>query len=737
MKVCIAEKPSVAGEIAKIIGATSRKQGYFEGNGYQVTWTFGHFCTLKEPGDYSDKHLKWDLYSLPVLPQKFEIKLIDDPGVKTQFSIIENLMKTATEVINCGDAGQEGELIQRWVLEHANCKAPIKRLWISSLTTEAIKDGFKNLMASEDFDSLFEAGKCRAIGDWLYGINATRLFTLKHARNKQVFSVGRVQTPTLALIVKRHFEIKNFVPKVYYELKTKYRNTLFTYEKGKFENKEDGANALANIKEQELVIKSITVKKGKEHPPNLFDLTSLQVEANNKFGWSADATLKTIQSLYEKKVVTYPRVDTVFLPNDQYPKIKGIFNGLKDYYDLLTPLKGKAIKKSKKVFNDSKVTDHHAIIPTGVEANNIAGDEKKLYHLIVLRFIAAFYPECEVSNSTVKANIGKFAFKATGKQLLKMGWRDVYAKKEVGSDGESVQEKENKKGILPNFEKGESGPHQPLFEEKFTNPPKTYTEATLLRAMETAGKAVDDEELQQLMKENGIGRPSTRANIIETLFRRKYIEKSKKKLLPTAIGIQLIQLIENPTLKSPALTGQWEKKLREIEDEKYSSQDFIQEMKNLVATLTDEVRMSNPAHVKIRCPKCEMGNMVKGKTAYGCSDWKNGCDFKVPFNVANVQITDGMLGSLIAQKSFSVNGKIQLKIDDWFQVITPKAIVENITQKSNSIKNTTCPKCQKGEVKKGKKAWGCSLFSKTCDFIIPFSDFPSDGKIAELVARFK
>lgn len=718
MKVCIAEKPSVAGEIAKIIGASVRKQGYFEGNGYQVTWTFGHFCTLKEPGDYSSDYQKWDLYNLPVLPKDFEIKLIEDSGVKQQFLIIEKLIENATQVINCGDAGQEGELIQRWVLEHANCKVPIKRLWISSLTTEAIKDGFKNLMESSAFDSLFEAGKCRAIGDWLYGINATRLFTLKHAKNKQVFSVGRVQTPTLALIVKRHFEIKNFVPKVYYELKTKYKNTLFTYEKGKFENKDEGANALEKIKSEPIVIQSIAVKKGKEHPPNLFDLTSLQVEANNKFGWSADATLKVIQSLYEKKLVSYPRVDTVFLPNDQYPKIKGIFNGLKKYYDLLAPLKGKPIKKSKKVFNDSKVTDHHAIIPTGVEANNIAGDEEKLYHMIALRFIAAFYPECIVSNSTVKAKIAKLSFKATGKQVLDPGWRLVY------STHKGEEEAHSKRNVLPHFEKGESGSHEPLFEEKFTNPPKEYTEATLLRAMETAGKAVENEELQQLMKENGIGRPSTRANIIETLFRRKYLQKAKKKLLPTEIGIQLIQLIENPTLKSPALTGQWEKKLREIEDKKYAPEHFILEMKELVAKLTDEVRMSNPAKGKIRCPKCEMGTMVKGKLAFGCSDWKNGCDFKVPFQVGKIQVSANMLSALVKERKFSVAGQTKLLIDDWFQIVAPE---------SHEVK---CPKCKEGSLKRGKTAWGCSLYQKKCDFIVPFSDFPKTGSAQDLAAKF-
>ena len=513
--------------------------------------------------------------------------------------------------------------------------------------------------------------------------------------------MGRVQTPTLALIVKRHFEIKNFVPKVFYELKVKYKNTLFTYEKGKFESQVHGSKALEYITGKELVIKSIAVKKGKEHPPNLFDLTSLQVEANNKFGWSADNTLKIIQSLYEKKLVTYPRVDTVFLPNDQYPKIKEIFNGLKDYYHLLEPLKGKKIKKSSKVFNDKKVTDHHAIIPTGVHAKSIGGDEKKLYHLITLKFIAAFYPECTVSNSTVKANVDKLIFKVTGRQILDQGWRAVYL------SGKIAQEQEDKKGMLPHFEKGESGPHEPLFEEKFSSPPKTYSEATLLRAMETAGKVVADGELQQLMKDNGIGRPSTRANIIETLFRRKYIEKSKKKILPTDVGIQLIQLIENPTLKSPALTGQWEKKLREIEDNQYQASDFINEMKVLVADLTDEVRMSNPANAKIRCPKCEMGNMVKGKSAYGCTDWKNGCSFTVPFQIEDVLIAESRVGELIAKRKLQVKPKVTVVVDKWFSIKLMK-------------EDGPCPKCKDGLVKKGKGAWGCSFYGKGCDYLVSF-----------------
>ena len=705
MKVCIAEKPSVAGEIAKVIGANQRKQGYFEGNGYQVTWTFGHFCTLKEPGDYGDQYQKWDLYSLPILPEEFGIKLIKDSGVEKQFAVIKELIAKAEEVINCGDAGQEGELIQRWVLNHAHCKVPIKRLWISSLTTEAIKEGFQKLMNAKDFDSLFEAGKSRAIGDWLYGINATRLFTLKYGKNKQVLSVGRVQTPTLALIVRRHFEIKNFVPKVYYELKTIYRDTVFSSTKGKFEEKTAGEEILSAIKGAPLVIQKTTVKKGNKHPPNLFDLTSLQVEANNKFGWSADHTLKVIQSLYEKKLVTYPRVDTVFLPNDQYPKIKGIFNGLKNYYPLLEPLKGKPIKKSKKVFNDSKVTDHHAIIPTGVPATAIAGDELSLYDVITLRFIAAFYPECEVSNSTVEATVDKYDFKATGRQILKPGWRAVYS-------NDKEEEVKTEKNILPDFVKGETGPHQPDLAEKYTNPPKEYTEATLLRAMETAGKTVDNEELQQLMKENGIGRPSTRANIIETLFKRKYIEKQKKKILPTETGIQLIQLIENPTLKSAELTGQWEKKLREIEDQKYTSEDFIEEMRALVQALVSEVQMDQGVP-KLRCPKCEVGKMVKGKSAYGCSEWKNGCDFMVPFKLENLALNDTLLPLLIRDKKVKFENQQTWIIDDWFQ--------------SRIVDPIICPKCKKGKLLKGTQAFGCSDFGKTCDFKVSFEQLASDS----------
>ena len=713
MKLCIAEKPSVAGEIAKIIGANQRKQGYFEGNGYAVTWTFGHLCTLKEPGDYAPEYQKWNINSLPILPEVFDVKLIDNKGVNNQFEVIKTLVSQASEVINCGDAGQEGELIQRWVLNHAGMKVPMKRLWISSLTEEAIKEGFKKLLPSSDFDSLFDAGQCRAIGDWLYGINATRLYTLKYGKQKQVLSLGRVQTPTLALIVKRHFEIKNFVPGIYFELKTKYRDTFFAYEKGKFDKKQDGEKIVQIIQNKELVISEIIVKKANEYPPNLFDLTSLQVEANNKFGWSADSTLKTTQSLYEKKLITYPRVDTVFLPNDQYPKIKGIMGGLSAYQTLVKPLLEKAISKSKKIFNDSKVTDHHAIIPTGVNANQIGGDEMELYNIIALRFIAAFYPECEVSNTTVNAVVEKIPFKANGRQVLKPGWRVVYAQEKQVIDGE-----ENK-NTLPIFVKGESGAHEPVFEQKQNSPPKEYTEATLLRAMETAGKNVENEELQQLMKENGIGRPSTRANIIETLFKRQYIEKSKKKLLPTDTGINLIQLIDNPTLKSAELTGRWEKRLREIEDNKYSSAEFLSEMKKMISVLVDEVQSHNPSQQKIRCPKCEVGSIVKGKSAFGCSDWKNGCEFVIPFQIESsqiengqiktVQIPDNQVVNLIQNKSIQI-GTNTVIMDNWFKI------------KLNEPNPTSgiCPKCEKGEVKKGKTAYGCSLYGKGCDYLVAF-----------------
>lgn len=719
MKVCIAEKPSVAGEIAKIIGATQRKDGYYEGNGFQVTWTFGHLCTLNEPGDYNPYYKKWDIYSLPISPEKFEIKVINDNGVKTQFGRIKNLVQNATEVINCGDAGQEGELIQRWVLEHAECKAPIKRLWISSLTEEAIREGFNKLMPGTDFDPLFNAGRSRAISDWLYGINATRLYTMKYGKNKQVLSVGRVQTPTLAMIVKRHFEIKNFVPGIYFEIKTDYNNATFSYEKGKIDEKTKADALMIQMREHPLTITDIKIKEGKEHPPNLFDLTSLQIESNKKLGLTAEQTLNTLQSLYEKKLVTYPRVDTVFLPNDQYPKIKGIMQGLTMYQDLVSPLLQRAIKKSNKVFNDKKITDHHAIIPTGMKANNIAGPEAAIYDLITRRFISAFYPECRVSNTTIKAKVDKHNFRATGKQILHPGWRIVYqSEKRAASEDK----------ILPNFEKGESGPHSPRLDLKKTSAPKEYTEATLLRAMETAGRDVADEEMKQLMKENGIGRPSTRANIIETLFRRKYIEKNKKSMRATDVGIKLIQLIENPTLKSARLTGQWEKKMRDIENGNYSADEFIGGMRSLVEDLVKEVVASNPSIAKLHCPKCEVGSIVKGKSAFGCTEWINGCSFQIPFESNGMQIDGSLASKLITQRkvifSPAKNG-----------TATVAYLKEDFTTEIRAEKplNIKCPKCNAGSMRKGSTAYGCSEFKKTCDFLIPFSLLPEETSNKQIV----
>lgn len=658
MKLCIAEKPSVAGEIAKIIGAGNRKDGYYEGNGYWVSWTFGHLCSLKEPHDYKPSDKSWDMYNLPIVPKEFGIKLIPNKGVEKQFNTIKKLMSECEEIINCGDAGQEGELIQRWVMQLAECKVPVKRLWISSLTEEAIKTGFKKLLDAKEFDSLFKAGECRAISDWLYGINATRLFTMKYGKNKQVLSIGRVQTPTLAMIVQRYHEIVNFVPQTYFELKTNYRDAIFSYAKGKIEEEEKAKKLLEDIKPHPLQITKVSIKEGKEFPPNLFDLTSLQIEANNKLSLSAENTLGIVQSLYEKKVVTYPRVDTVFLPNDMYPKIKGMLEGLIDYKNLVAPLLEKKIAKSKKVFNDNKVTDHHAIIPTGVIANNIVGLEKDVYDLITRRFIAAFYPECKVSNTTIDATINKHGFKATGKQILEPGWRVVFEKVEKVKEEKESEKEEDK--ILPLFDEGESGPHKPLIDKKKTSAPKEYTEATLLRAMETAGKAIEDDELKALMKENGIGRPSTRANIIETLFKRTYIEKKGKKLLPTEIGINLIGCIQNPTLKSPELTGLWEKKLRQIESGEFSAPQFIKEMEEMVDNMVKEVIFNKPAVVEQKpliCPKCKKGKIIKGKAAYGCSEWKTGCTFRIPYDVLS---NDDAVKLLVNNGKVTMKGKVYL-----------------------------------------------------------------------------
>ena len=671
MKVCIAEKPSVAKEIASIIGANVKRDGYFEGNGYCVTWTFGHLCTLKEPHEYAPEWKSWHINSLPMIPPKFGIKLIEDKGVEKQFATIEKLIQSADTVINCGDAGQEGELIQRWVMQKAGCKCNVERLWISSLTEESIKEGFNTLKPQNEFDKLYEAGLTRAIGDWLLGINATRLYTVKYGQNRQVLSVGRVQTPTLALIVNRQLEIENFIPTPYWELKTVYRDTTFSASKGKFDSVEKGQEALNAILDKDFYITDVSKKQGKEAPPRLFDLTSLQVECNKKFSFSADDTLKTIQSLYEKKFTTYPRVDTTFLSDDIYPKIPNIMSALgrsDTYSAFISKLNINKLPKSKKVFDNSKVTDHHAIIPTNVVPTSLSDNERKVYDLIVRRFIAAFFPDCKFATTTVLGECNEVEFKATGKEILEQGWREIFDK--TKSDDENIKE-EDEERILPTFEKGEFGPHTPTLAEKMTQPPKPYTEATLLRAMETAGKFVDNDELRDALKENGIGRPSTRAAIIETLYKRNYIRKERKSLFATPTGVELIATIDEELLKSAELTGQWENKLRKIEKCEYSGKDFLDELKQMVITIVTNVRNAGYKKItieevnkdskkdkkqtsakkssakkvekkavqktvtlkEVKCPQCKKGILIKGRSAYGCSEWKNGCRYTIPFTV--------------------------------------------------------------------------------------------------------
>lgn len=690
MIVCIAEKPSVAREIASVLGAHGRHEGYLEGNGYQVTWTFGHLCTLKEPHDYVPEWKAWRLECLPMIPPRFGIKLIANDTYRKQFRIIEQLMQHADEIINCGDAGQEGELIQRWVMQKARATCPVKRLWISSLTEESIREGFQQLRDQSDFQSLYEAGLSRAIGDWLLGMNATRLYTLKYGRNKQVLSIGRVQTPTLALIVNRQKEIDNFVSEPYWELKTTYRDTVFSASKGRFASEEEGKEALARIEHKPFTVKDVAVKKGTEYAPRLFDLTSLQVECNKRFAYSADETLQLIQSLYERKFTTYPRVDTTYLSDDIYAKCPATLRGLSPYAPLTAPLEGKKLPKSKKVFDNSKVTDHHAIIPTGVDPRGLSGREQKVYDLIARRFIAVFYPDCKISTTTVQGESGGVPFKVTGKQILEPGWRAVFdyrlpsAQAADGTKDSAAPpaDEESKAGdeerTLPQFTPGESGPHTPSLAEKWTQPPKPYTEATLLRAMETAGKTVENEELRDALKENGIGRPSTRAAIIETLFKRNYIRKERKNLIPTATGIGLIGLIHEELLKSAELTGLWEKKLRGVEKKTYQASLFLDELKEMVRTIvsnvkadTSLVRLSAPeepkpaprkksaaaapkksaakrkpkaavqpaakphvvtdADIGKPCPACGRGRILRGRTSYGCSEWKAGCNWRAPF----------------------------------------------------------------------------------------------------------
>lgn len=751
MKVCIAEKPSVAKEIAQVIGAKDRKDGYFEGNGYQVTWTFGHFCTLYPPEDYKPHWKRWDLNTLPMLPERFETKIMDDGGVKKQFKVIKGLLDKAEVVINCGDAGQEGELIQRWVIKQAKYEGEVQRLWISSLTTEAIKSGFDQLKSADEFDNLYYAGSSRAIGDWLLGMNATRLYTLKYGGFKQVLSIGRVQTPTLAMLVNRHYEIENFKPTPYWELQTLYRETKFSSTEGKFQQKEEGEKLLAQISGKDLVITDIEKKEGKEYAPKLFDLTALQVFCNNKFGFTAEATLKLVQTLYEMKVVTYPRVDTTFLPNDMYPKIPGILKGLTQYASFTESILGGKIRKSAKVFNDKKVTDHHAIIPTG-EEKPLNADQRKVYDIIVRRFLAVFYPDCEVAKTQVSAEVEEVKFVAKGKEILLEGWRVLFPKEKKSKEDEDPGDDENKEeddNILPSFEKGEQGTHEPSFIEKTTKPPKFYTEASLLRAMETAGKQVEDEELRDLMKANGIGRPSTRANIIETLFKRKYTQRRKKQVIPTPMGIQLIDTIQNELLKSAELTGQWEKQLKEIEDGSYSARDFIVNMKKMVDELVYEVRMETgkprlepvtltkakkPAAKKkagligMTCPKCNKGNILKGQSAYGCSGWKEGCGLRLPFVFMDKKLTEKQVQRLVEKKpttkikgfvfeGYKVDGILKLtdSFDIEFENKSPKP-------KKETTDMPPCPKCGKGTVIRGQTAYGCSEWKAGCDFRFAFDD---------------
>ena len=682
MIVCIAEKPSVAREIARILGATASRDGYIEGNGYQVTWTYGHLCTLKEPHDYTEAWKPWSLSRLPMIPQRFGIKLIPQEHIERQFAVVQKLMQKADSIVNCGDAGQEGELIQRWVMQKAGAKCPVKRLWISSMTDEAIAEGFQQLKDQHDYQSLYLAGVSRAIGDWLLGMNATRLYTLKYGQNRQVLSIGRVQTPTLALIVNRQKEIEQFKPEPYWILSTTYRDTVFSSTKGKFTKKEEGEKFLETISGKPFTVTDVQKKNGTEQPPQLYDLTSLQVDCNKKYSMSAEQTLNIIQGLYEKKLTTYPRVDTQYLSDDIYPKCPQTLQGLMEKYSqLLAPLGGKVLRKSKRVFDSSKVTDHHAIIPTGVPARNLTDMERNVYDLIARRFIAVFYPDCKFATTTVMGKVENIDFKVSGKTILDEGWRVVYQKATGNQDkAESNESQDNpdnaEERTLPNFVKGESGDHVPSLTEKWTTPPKFYTEATLLRAMETAGKFVEDEELRAALKENGIGRPSSRAGIIETLFKRHYIKRERKNLIATPTGIELIDTIKEELLKSCELTGIWEKKLRDIEAKKYDPGQFIEELKEQIRQIVQEVMADNsnrrvtvlsdadlkkkmapkvaqapkpkpapkpaataPAATENNqdsivgtvCPLCGQGHLIKGKTAYGCSRWKEGCNYRVPF----------------------------------------------------------------------------------------------------------
>ena len=699
-KLCITEKPSVARDIARILGADARHDGYFEGNGYCVTWTFGHLCELKEPADYTEAWKHWSLSALPMIPERFGIRLKNDTGIKKQFGVIRSLAENAESIINCGDAGPEGELIQRWVMQKAGVKCPVSRLWISSLTDEAIRKGFSDIKPQSEYTNLYYAGMSRAIGDWVLGMNATRLYTIKYSRKRgNILSVGRVQTPTLAIIVERQRAIENFKPEPYWELKTFYRDVSFRAASGKFKTAEDARKVLADIDGKPFSITDVTEKKGREAPPRLFDLTSLQVECNKRWGWTADEALKLIQSLYEKKVTTYPRVDTTYLPTDVYPKVPGILQRMTPYANFTEPLMAKALPKSKKVFDNSKITDHHAIIPTGEDPRVLVGNERLMYHLIAMRFIAAFYPDCIFSQTTVTGQCEKYVFKATGKVILEPGWRTLFADdkkaaEDTQADGKE-QEKDADNGIMPAFTVGESGPHKPALAEKMTQPPKPYTEGTLLRAMETAGQSIEDEELREAMKENGIGRPSTRSAIIETLFRRGYLTRQRKTIWATQAGCDLIDIIRDDLVKSPRLTGIWENKLRRIEQGSFTAQDFLNELKEMVGrivlnvlndnsgrsieTITEDSKAKNGKAAKnastkaaeaksasatapkaprkpavrkleqIPCPLCGQGHIIKGRTAYGCSRFREGCSLRLMFTEYPDTLTPGKLNALITK----------------------------------------------------------------------------------------
>ena len=724
MKVCIAEKPSVALSIAQILGANQGgpRQGYYEGNGYQVTWTFGHLCELKQPDEYDVRWKRWSLVGLPIIPQRFGITLKDDEGVKKQFEVIRRLYEKADCIINCGDAGQEGELIQRWVMQKAGAierekqgQLPIYRLWINSMTDEAIRDGFSHLELQQKYERLYMAGLSRAIGDWLLGMNATRLYTLKYRNpaSRQVISIGRVQTPTLAMIVKRHFEIVNFVPQPYWELKTIYRDVTFNSTKGRYEKIEEAQAALAAIQGGPFTVTDVQKKSGKESPKRLYDLTSLQVDCNRKFGFSADQTLQLIQSLYEKKVATYPRVDTTYLPDDVYPKCPNIMQGLRGYEALTQPLltSGKKLPKSRNVFDNSKVTDHHAIIPTGVPATTISAQESMVYDLITRRFISVFYPDCLFSTTTVLGKVDNMTgdtttlpasveFKATGKVITNPGWRAVYAgEKDEDDDKEGG-------GILPDFTVGESGPHTPSLLDKFTQPPKYYTEATLLRAMETAGKQCEDEELREAMKENGIGRPSTRAAIIELLFKRNYIRKDKKNLLPTQTGIDVIQVIHEDLLKSPELTGQWERKLRMIERNEYDPGQFLAELKQMVLQIISSVMTdTSTPPVAYVDPEAEKKAAAEAK--------KKAAAEKKAANPAPKKPAGPKKTS--AKSKTDPDGAAPASTNG---AVPAAPAVSSPATRTLNVVPAVCPLCG-GQVLRGNTAYGCSNW-RTCTWRLPF-----------------